>query len=197
MPEDAHRTHTTHDAAPGDAEAGSDPMQHLREAMAGFAEAGEHLKNLATAKASGVVYAVKKLALLAVLGVVAGIAGIAFVAASTVLLLMGLSQALNALTGLTWLGPLVVGLLGLLLSVGGTWLAIKMLASAGRKSAVQTYRRLLLTQHFRYGTDAYSRAAAQAASETPHGPKPAGTAADTEAEAKLRRDLDLLKTGGN
>ena len=98
-------------------------------------------------------------------------------------------------TSFAWVGPLLVGLLGVALALGGVWLMMRMMAKAGRRSAVVAYRRRLLAQHRKFGTDAYSRAVGRAAQQTPRRPKPAGESSETQASARLRRDMELLRDG--
>lgn len=181
--------------SPDDGAATPDPTEALGRALAALAEAGTYGREWVSAKVDGVLFGVRKLALLAVLGAVAGLVGVTFVIMSTVLLLLGISSAISAAlpAGFAWVGPLVVGLIGVVLSVGGLWLVLKMVARAGRRSAIEGYRRKLLAQHRKFGTDAYSRAVARAARETPRGPKPANEAVESETAARLRQDLDVLR----
>ena len=64
--------------------------------------------------------------------VVAGLVGITFVVTSTVLLLQGLAAAIAVAmpTSFAWVGPLLVGLLGVALALGGVWLMMRMMAKA-------------------------------------------------------------------
>lgn len=181
----------------GDGAPVSDPADAAGRALAALAEAGTHAREWVSARIDGIVFGAKKLAFLAVLGIVGGLVGVTFVITSTVLLLQGIAAAIAAALpdSFGWVGPFAVGLLGVLLSVGGLWLVLKLLARAGRRTAIKGYRRKLLAQHRRFGTDAYSRAVARAARETPREPKPAGEAAESEASVRLRKDLELLRKG--
>lgn len=205
MPETASENKSPTDTPAGepagasstDGAAAADPGDALGQALAALAEAGTYAREWMSAKIDGVLFGVKKLAFLAVLGVVTGLVGMTFVITSTVLLLRGIAAAIAVALpeSFEWVGPFVVGLIGVLVSVGGLWLVLKMLAKAGRRTAIKGYRRKLLAQHRKFGRDAYSRAVGRAAVKTPRGPKPAGEAAETEASARLRRDLELLRDG--
>lgn len=182
----------------GGGDRGYDPARDLHAALTSLAEAGTYLRQFIAAKFSGVLYGVKKLALLAVLGSVAGLAGATFVVTSMVILVIGLGLALAAAMpdGFEWVGFVVIGLLGLLISIGGLWLVLRMLAKAGRRSAVEQYKRDLAMQRLQFGHDAFSRAAARAAAQAGDGhraPHPADTAAAGEAERQIHADFEALK----
>lgn len=196
MPETATEPESPADNAAGES-AGADPTDALGQALAALAEAGTYAREWVSAKTDGALLGVKKMAFMAVLGAVAGLVGVTFVIMSTVLLLQGIAAAIAVAMpeSFEWVGPFVVGLIGVVLSVGGLWLAMRILARAGRRTAIMGYRRKLLAQHRKFGRDAYSRAAGRAAKQTSRGPKPAGQAAESEASARLRKDLELLREG--
>ncbi len=136
-----------------------DPKQDLSDAANSLSEILAYAGQYLSAKISGVTYSIKKLVLLAVLGLVVAVIGVTVLVTMCVLLVIGLAEALAAPMpdNFEWLGYVVVGLVG---AVGGplvVWVAIKLIARSGKKSAADAYVERLRRQRESLGTDAALR----------------------------------------
>ncbi len=112
-----------------------------------------------------------------VLAAVVGLAGISILVTAAVMLVIGIAGAIAAVLpeALAFLGPLVVGLLGVVGSALVALFIVKRAASAGRSAAAELYREALLRQRQQFGTDAMTRAAAaEAEAGHPQEPVPPG-----------------------
>ena len=163
-----HSDHHDHEAS-GDAsgtEAFADIRRNLSELL-------DYALQYVGATFGGVFYTFKKFLFLAVLGLVAAIVALTVLITGSVLVALGLAGAISAVmpSGWQWVGPLAVGLLITVGSLLGLFLLIRMLATSGKRSAAESYRRSLIRQRQRHGTDAIARAK-HAAAESPKHPTP-------------------------
>lgn len=138
-----------------------DPVAELKAALGALSEIPAYAQQYVNAKISGTLYTARKVALMAVLGLISGLAGISIVVTSAALLVIGLANMLSALmpAGWKWVGPVVIGLVGVGISTIGVWFIIRRAAAAGREAAAQGYRETLLRQRQSFGVDAMFRAA--------------------------------------
>lgn len=142
-----------------------DPAAELRAAAGNLVEVGAYVQQYIGAKISGTLYGVRKLVLLATLGAVVGIAGVSILVTCAVLLVLGVSGMIAAMlpNWLDWLGPLLVGLLGVGLSTIVVFFMLRRAARIGKRMALEEYRTALHEQRRQFGTDAFSRSVADAA----------------------------------
>jgi hypothetical protein len=117
------------------------------------------------AKISGVLYGFRKLALLSMLGAVVGVVGVSILVTCAMLLVMGIADGVAQLLPdhLDWLGPLIVGLAGILLSLLAVYIVLRRATAIGKRMALEQYRTSLHEQRKQFGHDAFSRSAAASA----------------------------------
>lgn len=144
---------------------GYTPFEELQTAMSNLGEIKTYAQQFLGAKIAGVLYGFRKLALLSMLGAVVGIAGISILVTCAVLLVMGVSGGIAQLLPdwLDWLGPLIVGLGGILISMLAVYIVLRRAAAVGKRMALEQYRTALHEQRKQFGHDAFSRSAAYAA----------------------------------
>ena len=138
-----------------------DPLAELRAALASLSAVPLFAKQYAAARLAGATYGLRKIALLLVLLAVVAVIGLAALVTATVLLLVGLAAMLAAPLAdeWQWVGPLVVGLVGVVLSLLVPYLVIRRIAAAGRESARRAYDEQLARQQAAVGTDVAEQAA--------------------------------------
>ncbi len=141
-----------------------DPARELRAAAGNLAEVGAYVQQYIGAKISGTLYGVRKLILLATLGAVVGIAGVSILITCAVLLVLGVSGMIAAMLPdwLDWLGPLLVGLLGVGLSSVVVFFMLRRAARIGKRMALEEYRTALHEQRRQFGHDAFTRSVTDA-----------------------------------
>jgi hypothetical protein len=142
-------------------------VRELKAAASNLSEVGAYAQQLINAKVSRMLYGVRKLALLSMLGAVVGIAGISILVTCAVLLVMGVAGGIEALLPehLDWLGMLIVGFTGILISFLAVYIVLRRATAVGKRMALEQYRTALHEQRKRFGHDAFSRSAAHAAEE--------------------------------
>jgi hypothetical protein len=165
---------------------GHDPVGEVRAAMSNLGEVGVYAQQFINAKIAGILYGFRKLALLSMLGAVVGIAGISILVTCAVLLVMGIADGIAQLLPdhLDWLGPLLVGLGGILLSAVAVYIVLRRAAAVGKRMALEQYRSALHDQRKEFGHDAFSRSAAYAAS---------ADLAARRAPARTREEIQELR----
>ena len=128
-------------------------------------EAAAYGKQFISAKVARMSYGFRKLAMLSMIGAVVGVAGVSFLVTCAVLLALGLSDGLAALLpdGYAWLGKLIVGFGGVAIATLIVYIVLRRAAAAGKKLALEQYRTTLRDQRKKFGHDAFSRSAADAA----------------------------------
>lgn len=164
---------------------GHDPLHEVRAAMSNLGEVGAYAQQFISAKIAGVLYGFRKLALLSMLGAVVGIAGVSILVTCAVLLVMGVADGIAQLLPdhLDWLGPLIVGLGGILMSAVAVYIVLRRAAAVGKRMALEQYRTALHDQRKQFGHDAFSRSAAHAAS---------AERAARRAPARTREEIEEL-----
>ncbi|MEM1013807.1 MAG: hypothetical protein AAGI46_16500 [Planctomycetota bacterium] len=154
---------TTSDREPVDTPEDSDPKAHAAAGFKALGEAATYAVQYAQATVSGVAYSLRKLVLLAALGVVVLLIGATLIVTASALFVVAIGDAIGAILpeGIAWLGPLVVGLVGVVGTPIIVWMILRLLASSGRKTAAKHYAERLEKQRRAFSTDVELRAAEQ------------------------------------
>ena len=173
---------------------GYDPLRDLKAAAGNIGEVGTYARQFISAKVSGILYGLRKLALLSMLGAVVGIAGISFLVTCAVLLVLGIADGVEALLPprLDWLGKLLVGFGGVLLSMIAVYIVLRRAAAIGKRMAVEQYRTALREQRKQFGRDAFSRSVADAAEQHLRA-RQAPTRTSAEIEALRQKQVEAEK----
>jgi hypothetical protein len=143
----------------------SGPAAELRAVSLHLGEAAAYGKQFISAKFARMSYGFRKLAMLSMIGAVVGVAGVSFLVTCAVLLALGISDGVAMLLpdGYGWLGKLIVGFGGVAAATLIVYIVLRRAAAAGKKLALEQYRTALRDQRKKFGHDAFSRSAADAA----------------------------------
>lgn len=141
------------------------PAAELRAVAVHLGEAAAYGKQFISAKVARISYGLRKLAMLSVIGAVVGVAGVSFLVTCAVLLALGISDAVAALLPdhLAWLGKIIVGFGGVAVATLAVRIVLRRAAAMGKRMALEQYRTTLRDQRKKFGHDAFSRSAADAA----------------------------------
>jgi len=139
------------------------PAEAFRDLSTRFAELGEYVSYLLSAKVDGIKVSLRNAGIYAALGVLGLLAGGALIVTTVVLLLRGIAGGLGALFGQRlWLGEIVTAVLFLAILGVGTWFGLNRMTKASRERTVKKYASRQQQQRARFGTDVHERSASPA-----------------------------------